>query len=204
MGTCKYDFYFVYMQLLLECHSEKCKLYPIISTESVILSVNFKQVIRRVWRYQGIIRMRKSKKYRQHTVQMKKSNRTNNNLQNITQKTKDRVTRTPLRIGRELRCSERESSSSSTSGTRRVSQAVLSNWFTDQFTSTLKTPWKQINLNEDKSHLMSDFSNYSINEHHNLEECLYCSCFIYKKTFYINKVRTCLILYVVVSYKWSV
>ena len=35
-------------------------------------------------------------------------------------KTKDRVTRTPLKIGGELRCSERVSSSCSTSATRRV------------------------------------------------------------------------------------
>ena len=37
-----------------------------------------------------------------------------------THKTKDLVTRTPLKTGGELRCSERVSSSCSTSGTRRV------------------------------------------------------------------------------------
>jgi hypothetical protein len=37
-----------------------------------------------------------------------------------TNKTEDRVTRTPLKTGGELRCSERVSSSSSTSGTPRV------------------------------------------------------------------------------------
>jgi hypothetical protein len=37
-----------------------------------------------------------------------------------TYKTKDRVTRTPLKTGDELRCSGRVSSSCSTSGTRRV------------------------------------------------------------------------------------
>ena len=37
-----------------------------------------------------------------------------------THKTKDRITRTPLKIGGELRCSERASSSCSTSGTRCV------------------------------------------------------------------------------------
>ena len=37
-----------------------------------------------------------------------------------TYKTKDRVTRTPLKTGGELRCSGRVNSSSSTSGTRRV------------------------------------------------------------------------------------
>jgi IS5 family transposase len=37
-----------------------------------------------------------------------------------THKTKDRVTRTPLKTGDELRCSGRVSSACSTSGTRRV------------------------------------------------------------------------------------
>ena len=37
-----------------------------------------------------------------------------------TYKTKDRVTRTPLKIGGELRCSGRVGSSCSSSGTRRV------------------------------------------------------------------------------------
>jgi hypothetical protein len=50
----------------------------------------------------------------------KKDKRTNNDLQNITHKTKDRVTRTPLKTGGELRCSGRVSSSCSTSGTRCV------------------------------------------------------------------------------------
>jgi len=44
---------------------------------------------------------------------------TNNVLQNI-HKTKDRVTRTPLKTGGELRCSGRVSSSRSTSDTHRV------------------------------------------------------------------------------------
>ena len=52
----------------------------------------------------GVIRISKLKKDRQHNGQKKKDKRTNNNLQNITHKTKYRVTRTPLK----------------TSGTRRV------------------------------------------------------------------------------------
>ena len=51
---------------------------------------------------------------------MKKDKKTNNDLQNITYKTKDRVTRTPLKPGGEFKCSGRVSSSCSTSGTRRV------------------------------------------------------------------------------------
>ena len=46
----------------------------------------------------GIIRIRKSKKNRQRNVQKKKDKSINSDLQNIIQKTKDRVTRTPLNI----------------------------------------------------------------------------------------------------------
>jgi hypothetical protein len=47
------------------------------------------------------MRTRKSKKEKQYYVYYgynKKDKRTNNDLQNITQKTKDRVTRIPLRV----------------------------------------------------------------------------------------------------------
>jgi hypothetical protein len=76
-------------------------------------------VARRVWRNQRIIRIRKSKD-RQHNGQKKKYKRTNNDLQNITHKTKDRVIRTPLKTEGELRCSGRVNSSCSTSYIRRV------------------------------------------------------------------------------------
>ena len=65
---------------------------------------------------QGVIRIRKSKN-RPHKGQKKK------HKQRYTKhihKTKDRVTRTPLKTGGELRCSGRVSSSCSTSDTRRV------------------------------------------------------------------------------------
>ena len=42
----------------------------------------------------GVIRICKSKKNRQHNGQKKKDKRTKNVLQNITHKTKDRITRT--------------------------------------------------------------------------------------------------------------
>ena len=45
----------------------------------------------------GVIISRKSKKDRQYNDQTKKVKRINNDLQNITQKTKDRATSTPLR-----------------------------------------------------------------------------------------------------------
>ena len=50
----------------------------------------------------GVIRIRNSKA-RQHNGQKKKYKRTNNDLQNTTHKTKDRVQRTQLRTMGELR-----------------------------------------------------------------------------------------------------
>jgi hypothetical protein len=52
--------------------------------------------------------------------QKKKDKWTNNDLQNITHKTKDPATRTPLKTGGEPRCSGKVSSSCSTSDTRCV------------------------------------------------------------------------------------
>jgi hypothetical protein len=51
---------------------------------------------------------------------MVKRKGTNHDLQNITEKPKDRAKRTQLKTGDELGCSERVSSSSSTFYTRRV------------------------------------------------------------------------------------
>ena len=68
-------------------------------------------LLRRVWRYQReVIRIRKSKKNRQHNGQKKKDKRTKH-----THKTEDQVTRTSLKPGGELRCPERVSSFCSTS-----------------------------------------------------------------------------------------
>ena len=50
----------------------------------------------------GGLRRRKSKKNRQHNGEKKKDERINNDLQNITPKTTDHVTRTPLNTGGEL------------------------------------------------------------------------------------------------------
>jgi hypothetical protein len=65
----------------------------------------------------GVIRIHKSKKDRKHNGQKKKDKRTNNDLQNIIHKNKDR---TPLITGGEVRCSGKVSSSSSTNGIHRV------------------------------------------------------------------------------------
>jgi hypothetical protein len=53
----------------------------------------------------GVIRSRKSKD-KQNNGQRKRTKWTSNDLQNITQKTKDRSTRTPLKTGDELGCPE--------------------------------------------------------------------------------------------------
>ena len=77
-------------------------------------------VTRRVWRYQRgnqnpYIEEEQTTQWPRENVQMGKQRSTNH-----TYKTKDRVTRTPLKTGGELRCSGRVGSSCSTSGTRRV------------------------------------------------------------------------------------
>ena len=64
----------------------------------------------------GVIKIRTSKD-RQHNGRKKKDKQRSTKHRH---KTKDRVKRTPLKTGDELRCSERVSSSCYTSGTRRV------------------------------------------------------------------------------------
>jgi hypothetical protein len=66
----------------------------------------------------GVIIIRISKKNRQHNGQKVQKDKQRSTKH--TYKTKDRVTRTSLKTGGELRCSGRVSSSCSTSGTRRV------------------------------------------------------------------------------------
>jgi len=51
-----------------------------------------------------VIRSRKPKNNRQCNGQVKYDKMMNNDLQNITQKTKDRATRTPLQTADELMC----------------------------------------------------------------------------------------------------
>ena len=67
----------------------------------------------------GVIRIHKSKD--RHNGQTETIKRPNNDLQNITKKSKDRITRTSQKInGGELRCSASVNISCSTSGTREV------------------------------------------------------------------------------------
>ena len=75
------------------------------------------RVVWRVWRYIREIRICISKKNRQHNDQKKKDKQRSTKC---THKTKDWVTRTPLKTRGELRCSSMVSSSCSTSGTCHV------------------------------------------------------------------------------------
>jgi hypothetical protein len=77
-------------------------------------------VVRRVWRYQKdnqnpYIEEEQTTQWPKEKVQKGKQRSTKH-----TYKTKDRVIRTPLKTGGELRCSGKVSSSYSTSGNRRV------------------------------------------------------------------------------------
>ena len=71
-----------------------------------------------VWRYQRGNQTPNDQK------SMTKRKRTNNELQNTTQKSKDRATQTPLKTRGELMCFGRVNSSCSTSGTCRVTIAT--------------------------------------------------------------------------------
>ena len=83
----------------------------------------------------GIIIIRKSKD-RQHNGQKKKNQRTNNDLQNITHKTKHQVARISLKTRVELRCFGRVGSSCSTSGTH----SCYSSYKPDDNTWIMKGP----------------------------------------------------------------
>ena len=77
--------------------------------------------VRRLWRNQrGNQNPYISKKNRQHDGQKKKGQQDKQRSTKHTCKTKDRVTRTPLKIGGELRCYGKVSRSCSTIGTHRV------------------------------------------------------------------------------------
>ena len=95
----------------------------------------------------GVFRICISKKDRQHNGQKKMYKRTNNDLQNTTQKTTDRATGTPLKSVGQLSCSWRISSSCSTCGARNltlVTDSVVSHkWGKDWIMITIDGtyPW---------------------------------------------------------------
>ena len=104
-------------------------------------------LIRRVWRYQRgnqkpYIEEEQTTQWPKEKVQKDEQRSTKH-----TYKTKDRVRRTPLKTGGELRCSGRVSSFCSTSGTRRVNlvtnPVISRGWGKDRemFTTSGTYPW---------------------------------------------------------------
>jgi hypothetical protein len=96
---------------------------PIVTFSSIpnwITSLVVRIKVRRVWRYQRgnqipYIEEEQTTYWPKEKVQKDKQRSTKH-----TYKSKDRVTRTPLKTGGEIRCSGRVNSSCSTSGNRRV------------------------------------------------------------------------------------
>jgi hypothetical protein len=107
----------------------------------------FWNYLRRAWRYQRgnqnpYIEEEQTTQWPNEKVQKDKQRSTKH-----TYKTKDRLTRTPLKTGGELMCSGRLSSSYSTSGTRRVNlvtnPVISREWGKDRevFTTSGTYPW---------------------------------------------------------------
>jgi hypothetical protein len=104
--------------------------------------------LRRVWKYQRsnqnhpYIEEEQTTQWPKEKVQKDKQRSTKH-----TYKTKDRVTRTPVKTGGELMCSGRVSSSYSTSGTRRVNlvinPVISREWGMERevFTTSGTYPW---------------------------------------------------------------
>jgi len=126
------------------CLSAYCGLQHILCCVFVLF---FFVLVQRVWRYQRgnqnpYIKEEQTTKWPNEKGQKDKQRSTTH-----TYKTKDRVTRTPLKTGRELRCSGRVSSSCSTSGTRRVNldtnPVIRREWGKDRevFTTSGTYPW---------------------------------------------------------------
>ena len=118
--VCKNHYNFVNSQraTILHCHIETKSIH-------VLASIKYSYV-RRVWRYQRgnqnpYIEEEQTTQWPQEKVQKDKQRSTKH-----TYKTNDRVTRTPLKIGGEPRCSGRVSSSCSTSGNLRTLGSVAS------------------------------------------------------------------------------
>ena len=91
--------------------------------ESQIYRLQIRQTISILEEFEdtkGVIKICISKKNKQHNGKKKRVKKDKQRSTKHTHKTKDRVTRTLLRTGGELRCSRRVRSSCSTSGTRRV------------------------------------------------------------------------------------
>ena len=91
---------------------------------------------RRVWRYQ--------RGYQNPYIEKENVQKDKQRFTKHTHKTKDRVTRTPLKTGGEHRCSGRVGSSYCTSDTRRVNlvtNPVISHEWGKVFTTSITYPW---------------------------------------------------------------
>ena len=107
-----------------------------------------RKCIRRVWRYQRVIRIGNSKTNRQHNGQKKKVQNDKQRSIKHTHKTKNRVTRIlQKKNGGELRCSGMVPNSCSISGTRRgnlVTNPVISHVWEKEWkmlTTSETYPW---------------------------------------------------------------
>ena len=106
-------------------HMPVIMYYELFAFQSFLINSQFKLIhyVKSIWQEefedtQEVIRIRMHKsKARHHNGQKKTDNQRSTN---ITHKTKDRVTRTPLKTGDELGCPRRVGSSCSTTGTCRV------------------------------------------------------------------------------------
>ena len=108
--------------------------------------------------------------------------RTNNDLQKLTYKTKDRVTRTPLKTRGELGCSERVSSFCSTSGTRRVN-LVTNMWQVMNEERTGKCLWQVEHICGDLWHRYSKMVNQVMENVQSLTLCINLKWSAYGKLF---------------------
>jgi hypothetical protein len=123
---------FTINSILLNCFSvcKVCTLEEEFITCTIFLLWSW-QEIEEFDNTKGVIIIRKSKKCRQHNDQKKNKQKDKPRSTKHTYKTKDRVTRTPLKTGSELRCPGMVGSSCSTSGTRHVSlvkNPVIKSW----------------------------------------------------------------------------
>jgi hypothetical protein len=139
----------------LSCHKKlhmnwtSLKKSPFRCLKNVLIQIwlYIENHLRRVWKYQRgnqnpYIEEEQTTQWPKEKVQKDKQQ----SIKHIF-KTKDRVTRTPLKTGGELRYSGRVCSSCSTSGTRRVNlvtnPVISRKWGKDQevFTTSGKYPW---------------------------------------------------------------
>jgi hypothetical protein len=141
------------------CFSVFHKFILYIGDKSVLLPLSSQYVYmtRRVWRYQRsnqnpFIQEEQTTQWPKEKPQKDKQRSTKH-----TYKTKDRVTRTPLKTGGELRCSGRVNISCSTSGTRRVNlvtnPVISREWGKDREVEHIRGHlWQRYSIAVNQSH----------------------------------------------------